>query len=82
MRAGVGPGRSGLGALVFPQAKAQVEQERLDKAALDAALDRYISESEAALTSRIAELRTFFEERKAATPGFAQAVLGTWENSR
>lgn len=52
------------------------EKQGLDKAALDAALDRYVSESEAALTARMAELRSFFDERKAATPGFAQSVLG------
>lgn len=49
-----------------------------DKAAMDAALERYLDDSEAALAARMAELRTFFNERKTATPGFAQAVLGTW----
>jgi hypothetical protein len=53
------------------------EKQGLDKAALDAALDRYISESEAALTSRMADLRSFFEERKANTRQFAHSVLGT-----
>ena len=48
------------------------------KESLDAALAVYSKESEAALTSRMAELRTFLGERKVGTLGFAQAVLGTW----
>jgi hypothetical protein len=55
----------------------RAQKNGLSKDALDAALDRYISESEAALTSRMAELRSFFEERKAGTRHFAQSVLGT-----
>lgn len=56
----------------------QADKATHDKEVLDAALQRYLDESEAALAARMTELRAFFDERKAATPGFAQAVLGTW----
>jgi hypothetical protein len=77
-------GRPRLSALVVsppPPAYAgagskQAERTARDKAALDAALEQYLDESEAALTARMAGLRSFFEERKAGTRRFAQAVLG------
>jgi hypothetical protein len=53
------------------------QKNGLSKEALDAELNLYIKESEAALASRMSELRSFFEERKANTRHFAQSVLGT-----
>jgi len=67
-------GGAGLGVRAFSPERDQ--KAELSKAALDAALDGYINESEAALDARMADLRSFFEERKGGSRRFAQSVLG------
>lgn len=56
----------------------QAPQAVRPEKAIETALERYLTESEAALDARMAGLAAFFEQRKANARPFAKSLLSIW----